>query len=138
MKNIRQWAWETLTNSSSVTSLLSNGADSIYSAGSLTTKPEDRTFIVLSLGESLREPGVPARRVPVDVWAHDRSGGYTVVDDVLAAVTSALSDALPPADDGIRVVPQGESGELADDVFGTMARTATFSVVVQWPEGGPR
>lgn len=139
MKWIREWAYNALTGASAVTSKLSNGASSVYSAGRLTEKPVDRTFIVISVATPITVPGMPARRVPVDVWAHDKSGGYTTIDGVITAALDALESAALASDGtGLLVIPQGESGELADESFGTLMRSATVVVVEKWDLGGPR
>lgn len=137
---IRKWTRDALAADATFVGMLSNGASSIFGAGSLTGRPDDDTFVVLRFMEPTElAEGVPARRRHIDVWAHDRSGGYTTIDDVLARAQTVLLNA-PRGDyaDLVKVLPAGEGPDLADDDFGTLTRTATLTIVEKWAQGGPR
>lgn len=138
MKWIRKWAYDVLSSDTEVLDLLNGNADRVYSAGSLTGRPETVPFLVIRVSNPIPEPGIPARRTPVDVWAHDRSGGYTTVDDLVSASQRALVNADTSDMPAISVLPQGASGELIDTDLDTQCRFGTVMMVEKWDIGGPR
>jgi hypothetical protein len=103
-----------------------------YPNNSVDTPPEDQFLILRWLDKT---PGPVKGRGPVSlqVWAHDHSGSYTVIDQMLKRVSDILL-AMVQVDGGdghtVTCVDwTGESQDLYDDGFRTITRNAAFTVV---------
>lgn len=103
-----------------------------YQNNSVDTPPEAQFLILRWLDTT---PGPTKSRGPVtlQVWAHDHSGSYAVIDKMLARVRDILT-AMTHVDgaDGKTVTCvdwTGESQDLYDDGFRTITRNAAFTVV---------
>lgn len=103
-----------------------------YPNNAVDTPGDDQFLILRWLDVS---PGVVKGRGPrsLQVWAHDHSGSYGVIDDMLKRVTEILLDMQQvQGADGFTVTQvdyNGESQDLYDDGFRTITRNVAFTVV---------
>lgn len=102
-----------------------------YAANAVDTPPE-RPFIVMRWEENVRsfsDRGVQG----LTVWVNDQLGDYTRIDQMIHIIKKLLTDMVHVAGDDGRTVTQidwsGDSGDLWDDGYHTIARNAGFSVV---------
>lgn len=95
--------------------------------------PEEQQFLILRWLDTT--PGPVKGRGPqaLQVWAHDHSGSYEIIDKMLKRVTEVLlSLTHVQGGDGKTVTCvdwTGESQDLYDDGFRTITRNAAFTVV---------
>lgn len=120
--NWRAWMYSALVNSPMVVAAAPGG---IHGGGSLTAVPSSKPFVVLRVGGVARVPGMPVWGTQAVVWAHDAPGSYTRIDRLLADVRGQLSSF------GLLVntwspLWQGDSGDLADDDWDTIARNSSY------------
>lgn len=123
---MRQWLVSQLSGSLAVTNLVQ---DRIYQASSLEQRPPEKPFLLYTAGLRVSTLGGITSRWPLQVWAHDTSGDYQRIDDLLEQVKKALTG-LPPRPDWLMDVHWLEdSGDLRDDELRTITRYSRFQLV---------
>lgn len=93
--------------------------------------PQMRPFLQLRWG--VNNPGLDTvtRRFLV-VWCHDKPGDYFRIDQMVFRLRNLLPTLVGTSDSSGSVVGiewTGDSEDLTDDGHGTIARTASFTVV---------
>lgn len=128
--NWRTWAKTKLADHSPLTDKIP--AASHFGAGSLQGAPKDKPFLVILIGATnvdLNDGGAPlATSQEAVIWVHDEPGSYDLIDECLPLVREALIGQVAE-DTGIACVWQGDSGELADDSYGTIVRNSNYRLV---------
>jgi hypothetical protein len=102
-----------------------------------------RPFIVYGLGnstaEGLVDPTDPDMIDPEgqfsQIWVHDESGDYTLIDDILHEVKGALRGASSPVHHVLSTRYLETSQEFASEQYGTIFRYARFQHTIA--EGVP-
>jgi len=102
-----------------------------YAANAVDTV-EERPFIVMRWEENVR--AFDTRGVQgLTVWVNDNLGDYTRIDACLEVIKRLLTNMVHVAGSDGRTITQidwsGDSGDLWDDGYHTIARNAGFSVV---------
>jgi hypothetical protein len=107
---------------------------SIYGPGSLTGSPAKRPFIVISFGTELPEmndadtPSVTSQRVTIQV--HDTPGDFLRIARILRNIRTLLAgNVTGMASGGIIGLWEGDSADLADDLFKTIMRYGEYRFV---------
>jgi hypothetical protein len=93
--------------------------------------PQTRPFLQLRWGVVTPGIAVVNRRFLV-VWCHDKPGDYSRIDQMLLRLRALLPTIVGISDSSGSVVDiewTGDSEDLSDDGHGTIARTASFTVV---------
>ena len=123
MTNWRDWLYDTLTNDANVVAAV--GIGSIHGSGSLTGSPADKPFIVIRYDAALPGPfgSVAAQDAVINI--HDEPGSYAPISEILDYVKNAI-DQRVIAENVQGVVWQGDSGDLADDGYGTIVRSTSY------------
>jgi len=127
----RTWLYDRLRLTSPVVALVPEA--SIYGAGSLTAPPAKKPFIVITMGQDVPEfPGVS--RQDATLWFHDEPGTYNRIDQIRQAVRQALcgpdGNTGPVAEAGaIACRWMADSGDQADEGYGTIVKTTDFQLV---------
>lgn len=104
-------------------------ADNIYVAGMDT--PKGDVFLTLRFGEMRRGFGASNRASAV-VWAYDRDKDYLRIERMLFRVRELFEavEAQKTAEGWITCIRwEGDSEDLADDVFRASARNSSFTVI---------
>ena len=129
----RTWAYDRLRLDASI--LTDVPETSIFGAGSLSGSPQARPFIVLRFGAETVElvdgdkPAATSHRMTV--YAHDKPGDYLRVARILRNVRTLLAGnvtGMAPGN-GIMAVWEGDSGDLADDLFQTVVRYGEYRLI---------
>ena len=124
----RTWAYQTLTNGSNLGEFEEELKDAVFGAGSLKGSPSQRPFIVVRMGPKIPTPVPGTSSDELVVAVHDEPGDYLRINTLLDLVRSALEG--PVAQEGaIAARWTGESGDLADEGYGTIFRTNSFQCV---------
>lgn len=122
----RQWIFETLVSSSSLTAIVNE--TSIFSAGAVTGRPDTTPFIVIRLG--LTSPRVgDARECEGSIWVHDDPGSYDRIDNILNIIENVLDIGPVPEIKAISCEWTGRSSDFSDDVFQTITKNSTFNLI---------
>lgn len=122
----RTWAYQTLTEDPRW--VIDGNAIATFGAGSLTSTPDDKPFVVLRFGVTI-EAAVPGTDyTDLQVWAHDDPGTYMRIGTILALAKSILVGQVAEVG-AIACRWQGDSGDLADDGLGTITRNSSFRLV---------
>lgn len=116
--NWRTLVYERLAADSAVTAI---AGDRIFST--LENAPSLRPFVVIRVDPTVKDRVGDFQ--DATIWVHDEPKGYTVIDQLIAAIKSALVGPVHDPD-GVLVEWQGDSGDLADDVWGTVLRTSSY------------
>lgn len=123
----RSWAYARLTEEDNPLLALVPAA-SIYGAGGLTGSPANKPFIIPKFGTRVRRNPEGPYTETLEVWIHDEPGDYLRIDAILGVVKDRLHGqvALPGA---VQCRWEGNSGDLADDGYGTIVKTTSFTLV---------
>lgn len=122
----RTWAYESLLASPFADVV---PEDRLYAGGSLTGAPDVKPWVELAFGilvPELTDGGEPiATSQTLVVWAYDDPGTYETIDNILGLARDALIG--PVVKPGAHFCSwQGDSVELANDVYKAITRNATF------------
>jgi hypothetical protein len=129
MATVRDLVFAALTNDSQLNTLGIN-VDHTWAAGALDG-PQPTPFMVIRWGNTNRGIG-PVNSSECTLYVHDDPGDYGRISAILSrarAVMSALAASGVAANWIIDVQWQGDSGDLADDVYKTVMRNGSFNVV---------
>lgn len=125
----RTWAYDRLRLDATI--LADVPAGSIYGGGSLTGAPSSRPFIIISFGTNL--PEINDADVPVatsqraTIYVHDTPGDYLRIGRILRNVRTVLAgNVTGMSSGGILGTWEGDSGDLADDLFKTIMRFGEY------------
>lgn len=127
----REWLFDSVGSITDISTLAPGG---IYGAGSLKgNPPTERPFIVINSGTEVPElvdgdSPVSTSRV-AGVYVHDQPGSYVRIDQILLLVRAELVGQVSTLPSAIACVWIGDSGELADDVYGTLMKEGSFKLV---------
>jgi hypothetical protein len=119
------WARNTLVGNSSVVSDVP--ANRIFAAGSVEGRPPTR-FIVLRFGPEVPRVG-DAIEQELQVWIHDEPGSYDAINNCLSLTRTALEAGPIAVQGAIACNWNGNSADLADDGFNTLARYASYLLI---------
>jgi hypothetical protein len=103
-------------------------------AGSMTGRPDQVPFLIVEVGANYAGPYPSVSEQDLYIHVHDAPGDYMQIDDVINKVRLALMSGedvqTAPArtPDGVACAWQNESRDLADDMYGTIYKTATFTL----------
>lgn len=128
----RVWLRERLLAHSPFTDLIPE--ESLFAAGSLVAAPNKKPFLVIRLEPESPGPfeGVSLQRS--SLWCHDEPGNYMGIGAVLDAAKVAIVGSgarvaqVVGVAGGVAAQWQGNSGDLADPIYGTILRTSTFDL----------
>lgn len=127
----RTWAFDRLTSSDPVTDLVP--VEWIFGGGSLTEVPARRPFVILRFGVEQSDmwdgDGPAATSQYLTVYIHDEPGDYLRINEITLAIRAALQGPVADGVGGISALWQGDSQDLADDVYGTIMRNAEFRLL---------
>jgi diadenosine tetraphosphatase ApaH/serine/threonine PP2A family protein phosphatase len=130
MMNWREWVFNRLSQNSTFTSIVP--IESIYGSGSIEQTPSQKPFIVLTFGVEqveLSDGEQPsATSQYFTLWAHDNPGDYQRLDQILSASRMALVGPVVGAG-AICAKWMGDSGDIADDTYGTIVRNSEYRLV---------
>jgi hypothetical protein len=99
----------------------------VYGGGSLTGSPADKPFIVISMENAIPGPFRSVQGLDVVIRVHDEPGGYALIGEIMQQIKDAV-DAGVEAESIQGVVWQGDSGDLADDGYGTIFRSISYRI----------
>lgn len=121
----RTWAYQRIV--ADVNILADVPEDSIYAASALDGAPANRPFIIVAFGSVSPELYDADAPVAVSkrgtVYVHDNPGDYLRIERVLENVRKLFAGTTDGmADGGIMALWEGESGDLADELFRTIMR----------------
>jgi hypothetical protein len=127
MVDWRTWVYDKLVSETAVTTLVP--APRIFSTLSVDDTPDVKPFIVIRMGTDRDElaqedEGHSAGSHECAIWVHDDPIGYTGIDAVIEAIKDSMRDV--DGQDVIAARWNGDSGDLADDLRGTVVRTTNF------------
>lgn len=129
MANVRDLVFSALTSDLQLNTLGIN-EDHVWAAGALDG-PQPTPFMVIRWGNTNRGIG-PVNSAECTLYVHDDPGDYGRINDILhrsRQVMLALAASGATANWIIDVQWQGDSGDLADDVYKTVMRNGSFNVV---------
>lgn len=128
----RTWAFQQLTTDPAI--LADVPEASIYASSSLTGAPSERPFIVVAFGTETPElhdgdvPSATSKRATI--YVHDTPGDYLRIERVLANVRNLFAGSISNmTGGGIMAMWEGESGDLADELFRTILRYGEYRFV---------
>lgn len=125
----RTWVHSKLTTEPSATALLAVvPLDGIKGAGSLTGSPKEKPFIIPRFGPKLRRNPEGPYSVSVSIWVHDEPGSYLRIEQAIGLIKPLLEGPVAMAG-AVSCEWAGDSGDLADDGFGTIVRNTSFILV---------
>lgn len=123
----RGWAYNRLSELPEFVALVP--MSSVYAAGSLTGSPATKPFVVVrldTLDVELNDADVPhVARQNLTFMVHDEPGSYVRIDAILGVLRRWLPGSVPSA---IACTWLGDSGDLAEDTYGTIMKQAVFQV----------
>ncbi len=128
----RTWVYDRLRLDATI--LTDVPAESVYAAGSLTGAPANRPFIVITFGAESPElndgdrPSATSQRATV--YVHDTPGDYLRIGRILRNVRTLLAgNVTGMSGGGILGLWEGESSDLADELFKTIMRYGEYRFV---------
>lgn len=124
--NWREWVYSTLSSDAALLEVVPIG--SMYGAGSVGDRPENKPFIIIRLSPSTRVNSFWSDSNVV-VWVHDDPGDYARIDQVIDLCRRALDKKIPGRPGGIVAEWTGDSADLADDGYGTITRNTSYRLV---------
>lgn len=124
----RSWTHGRLTDVAAVDLHALIPAANIFGAGSLEGSPAVKPFIMQRFGPKVRRiPEGPYSRT-VSIWVHDVPGDYLRIESALGLIRPLLEGQVAEAG-AISCEWAGDSGDLADDGYGTITRYTSFTLV---------
>jgi len=118
----RVWLYEAITTNVGVLALIPE--ERWFGGGGLDVVPEGKPFGVIGLGvEASQGSGLSFQEATVKI--HDEPGDYTAIRNAILAVKASIEGASKPAG-AIGVLWTGDSGDLADDHYGTIFRSTSY------------
>lgn len=106
-------------------------ADNVFNSNDVDS-PTMRPFVAIRWRNSERAFNSAYRRY-VTIWVHDTPSDYTVIDSIIKRLNALLGGAVHvEGTDGSRITMfdhQGDSDDLIDDGFGTIARNTTWQAL---------
>jgi len=127
----RVWLFDTLAGHAGIGALLDVDQD-IYGAGGTDSPPERRPFIEIRAGGRIRGPYPGVAQQYATIWVHDAPGDYMLIDSLIEEIKDALcgsSREAPVSEtDAVSCRWMSDSGELADDGYGTITRNTQFQL----------
>lgn len=131
----RTWIYDRIRLDATV--LADVPAESIYGAGSVTGAPSERPFLIIRFGTETGEltdadrPAATSQRVTV--YAHDEGGDFLRIARILRNVRTLLAGNVTGMSGngggGIVSIWEGDSEDLADDLFGTIMRYSEYRLI---------
>jgi hypothetical protein len=122
MFDCRTWIFTKLSALVPVTSVVGSR---IFQSLDLEDTPTDKPFIVCRLDPSV--PDIPgAMFQDLVLWIHDEPGSYLRIDTLIQTIRENLDGVQVNDPEGIAVVWQGDSPDMADDLRGTILRTSSY------------
>jgi len=103
-------------------------------AGSLTGRPDQVPFLIVEVGANYTGPYPSVSEQDLYVHVHDEPGDFMRIDDAIDKVRLALMSgedvqtAPVRTIDGVSCAWQNDSRDLSDDMYGTIYKTATFTL----------
>lgn len=132
MMDWRTWAFDRARLDAGI--LTDVSASAIYGAGGLIAAPRVRPFVALRFGAETPElsdgdrPSATSTRLTV--YVHDDPGDYLRIARILGNVRSVFAgNATGMTGGGIMGVWEGDSGDLSDDLYGTIMKYGEFRLV---------
>jgi len=105
--------------------VLASKLQGIFGAGSLTTPPPSKPYIVVRAGAAGTSAFRGVMFEDVSLWVHDDPGSYELIDELLEDTLRVMTN-IPNGDGLFEFSWLGDSGELADDWLGTITRNGTY------------
>ena len=139
--NWRQWLYIKLVTDSALTALVP--ADSIMAAGSVIGAPKDRPFILIRVNDDTPEMRDDGRSIASSragsIWVYDEPGSYDLIDSIILIIRGILECHVERSleydsdtvffSGGIQSIWEGDSVELADDVWAAITRNTNYRLV---------
>lgn len=128
----RSWLFGRLNGSSHLLALPVADRPTILAGGSLEVTPQRKPFLIITIGQELvdrRDADQPSVTSSfATLWVHDDPGDYLRIDSILLACQKELIGQVSDTS-GIFCQWQGNSGDQADDVRGTIVRNAEYRLI---------
>lgn len=126
----RTWIFQKLSNSLYIAEMNVVDRPTVHASGSLEGTPQRKPFLIITFGqEQVDRRDADQASVTSNfatLWVHDDPGDYLRIDSILIACQKELVGQVPG---GIYAQWQGNSGDLADDVRGTIVRNSEYRLI---------
>ncbi len=124
--NWRVWVKQKLDGITTLTNIVPT--TSIFAAGSLTSIPQTRPFLIIKIGLASPELKDEVNATDLTISVHDAVGTYTNIDTVLSILRNALEGQVSDAG-GVYCIWRGDSDDLSDDALETIYKTSSYSLI---------
>lgn len=128
----RSWAFQRLGGSTYIAALPVADRPVFHASGSLQGTPKRKPFVIITFGQELidRRDADQASVTSnyMTLWVHDVPGDYLRIDSILLACQKELVGQVSIGS-AIAAQWQGNSGDLADDVRGTIVRNSEYRLI---------
>ena len=105
-------------------------SDNLHAAGSLQYPPSERPFLVIRTGNEQVSPGnISGTYQNAEIWVHDEPGSYQRIDLILKRLQKLLVGQVVGYENAVAIDWVGDSGELADDLYGTITKVGSYRLV---------
>jgi hypothetical protein len=125
--NWRKWIFEELSGDPDLLKVVD--LDHIFGSGSIHGNPVGRPFIVIQMGiVGAQLPDDAAVSTECTLWCHDEPGDYSRLDTIICLARIILCGQVRE-EGGIEAIWNGDSGDLADDGYGTIVKTSGYRLL---------
>lgn len=130
-ENWNKWLFEKLSQDTVI--LAEMAVKDILPGGSAEGRKDDIPFIIFKVGADVPElegdMRAHASSTFSEIWIHDNPGSYARINRLLSHLKEAIEGPTDSASGGVACTWQGNSPELSDEGYGTIARYISFRMI---------